>query len=187
MTDDRVDGAVFLRKGSCLLSEALFRTQKFQVQYIARQYRPQDKEQSDLLCKLETIRLFSTHPKYRAVMAEDFYPDDKRVQYRADMILVEDGVHKYSLEVEHKWIWDQEFPWPDVQFLPRKKEKWDDPRFTYGKPTHFIMYNRDASRHLVIFDDTIRNLENRRMVNCQQRGLEELYYVPLDQVHFDYL
>lgn len=120
-------------------------------------------------------------------MAEDFYPDDERAMYRADMVLVKNGEHVFSLEVEHKWIWDQAFPWPDVQFLPRKKEKWNDPDFTYGKPTHFIMFNRDASRHLVIFDEVIRNISDTRMVNCQQRGPEELYVIPLDQVHFDYL
>lgn len=177
----------FFAKGLSLLSEALFRTQEFQVQYNARTYRPIARERSDLLCKLKTIELFSRHPRYRAVMAEDFYPEDPGVQYRADIILTENGEHVFSLEVEYKWIWDQEFPWRDVQFLPRKKEKWDDPRFTYGKPTHFIMYNRDASRHLVIFDETIRNISDKRIVNCQQRGLEELYVIPLDQVHFDYL
>lgn len=154
-----------------------------------RTYRSDAREQSDLMCKLKTIQLFSSHPKYRAVMAEDMYPEDEHSIYRVDIVLInkETGEHECSLEVEHKWIWDQEFPWPDVQFLPRKKEKWDDPRFTYGKPTHFIMYNRDASRHLVVFDETIRNLEDRRLVHCQKRGDEWLFYIPLSKVYFDYL
>lgn len=147
------------------------------------------KQDSDLVCRLEAVRLFSVHPKYKAVLAEDYYPDDEHVEYRVDMLLInrETGEHEHSLEVEMKRSWVDYFPYQDIQFLPRKKEKWDDPRFTYGKPTHWLLFNHDASQHLVVFDRVIREISELRMVNCQVRGLEELYCIPLKMAKFNYL
>ena len=155
----------------------------------ARRFRLEAKQDSDLLCRLEAIRLFYQHPIYKAVLAEDFYPDDPKVEFRVDLVLINriTGEHEHNLEVEMKRAWVDEFPFRDIQFLPRKKEKWDDPRFTYGKPTHWLLFNRDASRHLVVFDRVIREISELRMVSCQVRGVEELYCIPLDMAKFDYL
>ena len=146
-------------------------------------------QDSDLVCKLETIRLFAKHPMYKAVFAEDYYINDPNVQYKVDIVVLDrvSGAHVFNLEVEMKRAWLDEFPYKDVQFLPRKKEKWDDPDFTYGKPTHWVLFNHDASRHVVIFDTVIRELSELRMVNCQVRGEEELYYIDLSHAYFDYL
>lgn len=147
------------------------------------------KQQSDLVCRLEAIRLFDNHPIYKAVLAEELYPDDERSEFRVDMALVNrhTGEHEHSLEVEMKRSWVDYFPYRDIQFLPRKKEKWDDPVFTYGKPTHWLLFNHDASQHLVVFDHVIREISELRMVNCQLRGLEELYCIPLKFAKFNYL
>lgn len=141
------------------------------------------------MCKLEAIRLFSRHQKYRAVFADNWYFNDQRSGYRVDILLINNLTreHDHSLEVEHKLPWEAKFPYKDLQFLPRKKEKWDDPAFTYGRPTHFMMFNRDINRHLVVFDHTIRSVSEQRLVDCKGRGMEWLYCIPLDQVYFDYL
>lgn len=155
-------------------------------QFNPRRFSKEAYEESDLICRLETIRLFSSHPIYRAVLSDDYYTNSK---HRADIVLINriTGVHDYSLEVEMKWSWVDRFPYKDIQFLPRKKEKWDDPSFTFGKPTHWILFNRDATQHLVIFDNVIRNISEKRMVQCQVRGLEELYCIPLKYALFNYL
>jgi len=155
----------------------------------ARSFRLEAKQDSDLICRLEAIRLFSIHPIYRAVLTEQHYPDDPKVEFRVDLVLINriTGEHEHNLEVEMKRSWVDQFPFRDIQFLPRKKEKWDDPRFTYGKPTHWILFNRDASQHLVVFDHVIRDISELRMVNCQVRGLEELYCIPLEYALFNYL
>lgn len=154
-----------------------------------RQFSITAKQDSDLICRLEAIRLFHQHPKYKAVLAEDFYHDDNKVGYRVDVLLINrlNGEHEHNLEVEMKRSWVDRFPFKDIQFLPRKKEKWDDPRFTYGRPTHWMLFNRDASQHLVVFDSVIREISELRMVNCQVRGLEELYCIPLEYAKFNYL
>lgn len=155
----------------------------------ARSFRLEAKQDSDLICKLEAIRLFSNHPIYKAVLTEDHYQDDPKVEFRVDLVLINrhTGEHEHNLEVEMKRVWVDEFPFRDIQFLPRKKEKWDDPRFTYGKPTHWVLFNRDASQHLVVFDHVIRDISELRMVKCQVRGLEELYCIPLRFAKFNYL
>lgn len=159
------------------------------MQFNPRQYSPEVKQESDLYCKLAAIELFSRHGKYKAVMTDDFYPDDRQSIYKVDLVLVDrsTGEHVYGLEVERKWNWVLQFPFPDMQFLPRKKEKLDDPFFTYGRPTHFIIFNRDATRHAVIFDHVIRGLSEKRSVKCPVRGMEDLYVIPLEDVIFDYL
>jgi hypothetical protein len=154
-----------------------------------RRFNLTAKQDSDLVCRLEAIRLFHNHPTYKAILAEDYYHDDPHSEFRVDMVLINrhTGEHEHSLEVEMKRSWVDEFPFRDIQFLPRKKEKWDDPRFTYGKPTHWLLFNRDASQHLVVFDRVIREISELRMVNCQVRGLEELYCIPLEMAKFNYL
>ena len=158
-------------------------------QFNPRKFRRESHQDSDLICRLEAIRLFYHHPTYKAVLAEDYYPEDEEVQYKADIALVNrvTGAHEHCLEVEMKRSWVDEFPYKDIQFLPRKKEKWDDPKFTFGKPTHWVLFNRDASQHLVIFDSVIRNISDVRMVSCQVRGLEELYTIPTKFAYLNYL
>jgi hypothetical protein len=159
------------------------------VQFNPRQFSRESHQDSDLRCRLETIRLFSSHPTYKAVLAEEYYHDDPEVMYKVDMLLINrhTGEHEQNLEVEMKRSWIDEFPFRDIQFLPRKAEKWSDPRFTYGKPTHWVLFNCDATQHLVVFDHVIRNLTEKRMVNCQVRGLEELYCIPKNLAHLNYL
>lgn len=146
---------------------------------------------NDSLAKDATVRLFCNHPQYRAVWVEDYYRDDPGVQYKVDLVLIdrETNKHEYSVEVEVKTSWksNSDFPYKDIQFVPRKLEKWTNPDFTYGKPTHWIMFNEDTSRHLVVFDNTIRNISESRLVNCQIRGMEKLYYIDRSTAYFDYL
>lgn len=151
-----------------------------------RAYNEVAHQSSDLICKLEAIRLFSKHPKYKAVLAEDLYQD---CIYKADICLInrETGEHEQNLEVEMKRIWENRFPFKDIQFLPRKKEKWDNPDFTWGKPTHWLLFNHDCSQHLVVFDSVIRSLSDIRPVKCQVRGNEDLYVIDLSSAQFNYL
>lgn len=154
-----------------------------------RQFNIEAKQSSDLICRLEALRLFSKHPKYKAVLAEDFYPDDERAEFRVDILLIDrsSGAHTHNLEVEMKRAWKHSFPFHDIQFLPRKMEKWDDPVFTYGRPTHWLLFNHDASQHLVVFDSVIRNTSELRWVKCQVRGMEQLYCIPKQYAKFNYL
>lgn len=150
-----------------------------------RKFSKTSYQDSDLVCRLEAIRMFSSHPTYKAVLAEDYYEDAK---YKVDIVIVNrvTGAHEHNLEVEMKRAWVDEFPFKDIQFLPRKKEKWDDPEFTYGKPTHWVLFNRDATQHIVVLDNVIRNTSELRMVNCQVRGLEELYCIPTKFAYLNY-
>ena len=155
-----------------------------------RTFNPSAFETSDSLAKDAAVRLFCSHPSYRAVWAEDYYRGTE-TQYKADLVVVDRKTleHVYSLEVEVKSTWksNSSFPYSDIQFVPRKMEKWTDPKFTFGKPMHWILFNEDASRHLVVFDSVIRGINGTRWVNCQVRGMEKLFFIDKSQAHFDYL
>lgn len=156
-----------------------------------RQFSESSFNSADALAKDAAVRLFSYHPRYRAVWAEDYYRNDPGVRYMADMVIVDRDScdHVYSLEVEVKSTWRSgvDFPYRDIQFVPRKMEKWGDPSFTYGRPTHWMLFNEDASKHLVVFDDTIRCLSEKRWVRCQVRGMEELYCIDKSLAYIDHL
>lgn len=154
-------------------------------------YIQESHDRADALAKDATVKLFCSHPIYRAVWVEDYYRDDPNNKYKVDLVLVDrkTNQHAYSVEVEVKSTWssNRDFPYQDIQFVPRKLEKWTDPQFTYGKPTHWIMFNEDATRHLVVFDESIRKISESRLVKCQVRGMEKLYYIDKSKAHFDYL
>lgn len=156
-----------------------------------RKFNRESFELLDTLAKDSAVRLFSYHPQFRAVYTEDYYRDDPECKYKIDLIIVDrqTSEHVYGLEVEVKPAWksNQDFPFHDVHFLPRKFEKWTNYNYSYGKPVHWIMFNEDTSRHLVVFDEDIRALSRKKVVNCVDRGTEELYVVDHKAVHFDYL
>lgn len=154
-----------------------------------RRFRVQQYLDSDEICRRKVVELFEKHLRFKAVVMEELYPEDPEVKFKADVAIVdrETGEHAYNIECEIKRKWIDYFPFHDVQFLERKKEKLDNPDFTYGRPTFFIIFNKTLDRHLVITHDVIRNLSDKRLVNCPVRGPEEMYIIPLDKVIFDYL
>lgn len=156
-----------------------------------RKFNKESFDMADSLAKDTAVRLFSYHPQFRAAYTEDYYRDDLEAMYKIDLVIIDrqTSEHTYGLEVEVKSDWksNSDFPFHDVHFLPRKFEKWTDPKYTYGKPVHWIMFNQDGSRHLIVFDDDIRALHKKKVVNCRQRGPEELFVVDHKAVYFDYL
>ncbi len=138
----------------------------------------------DEAAKNKLIALASVHPKYSKYTYE-FPRYGKTVDIR---VRDEDGVHVGNIEVEVKQVWrGNEFPYSDVQFLPRKKKYWDLPEHHLDQPTMFVMFNEDLSNHLVIKDKTMRNCfescGKREHSTIASRN-EDFYVIPLSEVTF---
>lgn len=153
-----------------------------------RQFDLKAKQECDMMCKQKAIILFSSHPLFKAVLAEDYYIFDDTVEFKVDVILLDrvTGQHVANVEVERKMLWKDRFPFKDIQFLSRKMEKWTNKFYTFGKPTHWMLFSEDYSEHLVVFDEDIKCCNETRIIETV-RGKDRLFVIPLDRAHFNYL
>ena len=82
------------------------------------------------------------------------HPENK---YVVDLVVrKEDSTFAVEVEVKSAWV-GLEFPFEDIQFLPRKYEKWFDKKYTLGHRTHWLLFNKDLSHHLMVRDVEIKH------------------------------
>jgi hypothetical protein len=79
-------------------------------------------------------------------------------------LVVRKGDSSFAVEVEVKSAWvGLSFPFDDIQFLPRKYEKWFDEKYNLGHRTHWLLFNKDLSHHLMVRDNEIKSaMENNQ-------------------------
>lgn len=149
---------------------------------------------TDAAAKQAFIRLFYQCEKFRLkdgtwpklVEPSDPYIEDFQV-------FNHNGKHIANVEVEVKEVWTKfEFPYPDIQLLPRKRHFWiddNDPSKQLTK-TMFVMFNAPLTNHLAILSDDARNvyLRNDRVSYGSKISRNDAFYIARhSDVHFGYL
>ena len=131
-------------------------------------------------------KTFNKHdPKAREKVKEIFKasksltlkePDDK---YAADLDVYKNGKIIGHLELEIKNNWNtEEFKFPDVQFLERKKK--------YAENTVWVLFSKDLSRHMIARIKDVVTCPTRDLANKYSNGEKERFYVvPITMVTFD--
>lgn len=135
-----------------------------------------DHEQCDKSAKDKLKKLFSESNVYSKFTLVE--PSDP---YTVDFYVYNGDNHVANVEVEVKRLWNSyNFPFDDIQILPRKRKFWENEIHSKGKPTMFVMFNEELDNHLVISDAMMKELfesENQSRSYASDRSRQEEFLV----------
>ena len=139
-------------------------------------------------------RLFYECEMFVDIYGRHFVLENPKNKFVEDFFVLDsDGRHVANVEVEVKACWrTHDFPFDNVQLLPRKRKFWID-EVNGGKrpiPTLFVMFNNDLSNHLAIHSDDLYEIysggDRVNYASCMTRN-DNFYVAGLDKVVFGYL
>lgn len=148
-------------------------------------FSKKDYEKFDQAAKDRPVSLFKNNPNMSAYqLVEPTNP------HTVDFYMMKDGVHVANVEVEVKAVWQgHDFPYSDIQLLPRKKKFWTEDAHHQGKPTFFVMFNRDQSRHFLVRSKIMKKIfesTNTRTYNSERSRGDAFHVLDMSNAEFDF-
>jgi len=117
-------------------------------------FSERDHSECDARAKEKLKELFVNCEKYKSFTISE--PSDP---FTVDFYVFRSGNHVANLEVEVKRVWNTfDFPYKDIQILPRKVKFWTDEKHHKNKPTMMVMFNEDLSNHFSVKSEVMENL-----------------------------